>query len=132
MFEWRLQQLASGASLKVAELKSTHAILRFSMNSGLTQNVFIVPYDEVWEFSVQSAIQFYNPAEFPQVLLAALLVQNTKNKRAFWCIEQLNGKYVLSGMLNFPADNLTPVEFDRICRALVTEVDKLETAFLRR
>jgi len=132
MFEWRLQQLASGASLRVSELKSTHAILRFSMNSGLTQNVFIVPYNEVWEFSVQSAIKFYNATEFPQALLATLFVQNSKNKRAFWCIEQLGGEYVLSGMLNFPADNLTPAEFSRICNALVTEVDKLEMVFLRR
>lgn len=132
MFEWRLQQLASGASLRVAELKPTHAILRFSMSSGLTQSVYIMPYDEVWEFSVQSAIKFYNAADFPQALLAVLLVQNSKNKRAFWCIEQLSGQYVLSGMLNFPVDNLTPAEFSRICKALVIEVDKIEIAVLRR
>lgn len=133
MFEARVNQLASGASIKVAELDNRHALIKFSSaNSGFVQPLFILPYDDVWEFSVPSAIKFDNISEFPQGLLAALFVSNSKNKRAFWCIEQISGKYLLSAMLNFPSDSLTPSEFSRICNALVSEVDKLESAILKK
>ena len=129
MFESRLQQLASGASINVAELDSRHALIKFTMQSGVVQPVFVIPFDEVWEFSVPSIIKVPNIADFPQALLAALLTANSKNKRSFWCVEQLNGSFLLSAMLNFPDDNLTPAEFLRICNALVLEVEKLEANF---
>jgi hypothetical protein len=130
-FEWRIQQLAGGASLYINEIDYRHAVLKFNMNSGRVQPLWIIPYEEVWEFSVPSAIQFNNPGNFSQALLAVLLAKNAKNKRAFWAMEQINGKHVLSAMLNFPSDNLTPAEFGRICRALVFEVEQLELAFLQ-
>lgn len=130
MFELRLRQIASNASLNVHTVDNRHALLMFKARSGRSQPLYVIPYDDVWEFSVPSAIKAGGPGEFPQVILGSLLAKNAKNKRAFWCIEQINGQCVLSAMLNFPNANLTGAEFGNICRALVTEVDNLESMFL--
>ena len=129
-FENKISDLARRTSLKVAEVDATHAKLRFIMNSGLSQTLWILPFGDVWEFSVQSGIQLDSLDKFPQWLLAWLLTQNSKNKRAYWCIETLGGKYVLSAMLNFPASVLDANEFQHVCLALVSEVERLEQAFL--
>ena len=67
---------------------------------------------------------------FHRDCLAILLAKNSKNKRAFWCMEELDGKHVLSAMANFPETALTAAEFDRICHALVIEVDNIEQALM--
>lgn len=131
-FEQRVRQLASGASLKIFEADNRRATLKFTMKSGRTQPLWIIPFDDVWEFSVPSVIAFRSLADFPHALLAMLMTINAKRKRAFWAIESVAGMHVVSAMLNFPSDNLTPVEFARICRALVFEVENLEQAFLAK
>lgn len=127
-FEYQVKQLAQGASLKISNVDYKHATLLFDRARGGVQALWIIPYGDVWEFSVQSAVRYDNPQEFPQWLMAGLLTKNSKNKRAYWCIEILGGKHVLSAMLNFPASVLTSSEFASICRALVTEVEVLEQA----
>jgi hypothetical protein len=130
-FESRLRQLARGASLNIAEVDYRHALLKFRMASDAVQPVWIIPYDDVWEFSTQSALKCDRREDFPQAILAVLLAKNSKNKRAFWCIETINGRYTLSAMLNFPETGLTSAEFERICWSLVKEVDNLEQAVLK-
>jgi len=73
-------------------------------------------------------IKFPNASDFPQALL---MTKNSKNKRAFWCIEAISGQHVLSAMLNVPESALTAAEFGRICKALVNEVDTLERALMK-
>lgn len=131
-FENRVKQLATGASLKISDLDDRHAVLKFTMVGGRVQPLWVVPFEEVWEFSVPSAIYYDSVGSFPQALLAALMAINAKRKRAFWAIEHNSGKHILSAMLNFPDDNLTPAEFSRICWALVHEVESLEQAFLKK
>lgn len=128
-FETQVRQLAQGSSLKIYKVDYRHAELLFTI-SGRDQALWVLPFGDVWEFSVQSALKFDNEEAFPQWLLATVLTQNSKNKRAFWCIETLNNKYVLSAMLNFPSSVLSPSEFYNICWALVREVDVLEQAFV--
>ena len=127
-FESRVRQLASGASLNLNEVDYRHAILKFSMDSGRVQPLWIIPFDDIWEFSVPSAIMLNSAGDFPHSLLILLLTQNAKKKRSFWAIEQINNKYCLSAMLNFPADSLTPSEFRRICGALVFDVEQIGRA----
>ncbi len=130
LFETHIRQLAEGASLKVYEANERHAKILFKMESGRTQTIWVLPFGDVWEFSVQSAIRYDNLDSFPQWLLATLMTQNSKNKRAYWCIETLSGQHVLSAMLNFPASVLNSVEFSKICLAVVHEVEVLEQAFI--
>jgi hypothetical protein len=128
-FESQVKHLAYDASLKIAESDGNHALLKFNMGNGRVQPVWIIPYDDVWEFSCPSIIAFERLDDFPQWLLCIVMTQNSKSKRTFWCIEGVGSKHVLSAMLNFPVSAITAAEFDRICRALVTEVDALEEAF---
>lgn len=128
-FESRVRQLCTAASLKIAEVDQKHAVLRFSSQSG-TQTLWILPFDDVWEFSCQSAVSFPNIDDFPQKIAVLMLAMNAKNKRAFWCIEKISDKHVLSAMLNFPETALTAAEFERICFAIVREVERLEQALL--
>ena len=125
-FETSLQKLADGAALKVAELTHRHAILKFNMSSGRVQTVWVLPFDDVWEFSAQSMLEYDSVDDFPLWILQTVLAKNSKNKRAFWCLEELRGKHILSAMVNFPNAALTAAEFDRICRALAQEVDNFE------
>jgi len=125
MFRERLTQLANGASLKVAQVDEKHAKLLFNSDTG-SQTVWILPYNEIWEFSCQSGYSVGDVAEMPQALLAALMQQNAQNKRASWCIEKIGQKFILSVMTNFPVDSLTAAEFGRICVALVNEVERFE------
>lgn len=126
-FETRIQQLANGAGLKVASVNSQLATLLFDSDLRVYR-AFVIPFGDVWEFSVQSLISFDKEDKFPQFILAMLLARNSKSKRGFWCIEALGGKHVLSAMLNVPDVSLTAAEFERICKALVTEVVAIETA----
>ena len=126
-FETRIQQLANGAGLKVTGVNSFLATLLFDSDFRVYR-AYIMPFGDVWEFSVQSLFSFDNEDKFPQVILAMLLARNSKSKRGFWCIEALEGKHVLSAMLNVPDVSLTSAEFERICRALVHEVAVIETA----
>ncbi len=128
-FEGHVRQLADAASLKIAEVDEKHAVFRFNSDSG-TQTLWVLPFDDVWEFSCQSAINFPNIEDFPQKIAVLMLAMNAKNKRAFWCIEKIGDKHVLSAMLNFPQTALTAAEFERICIAIVREVERLEKALL--
>ena len=128
-FGTRVLELAGEASLQVSDVNERRGLISFNVE-GRKQVVWIIPYDDIWEFSVQSAVQFSSLEEFPQGLLAILLAKNSKNKRSFWCMEELDGKHVLSAMANLPETALTAAEFDRICHALVLEVDNLEQALM--
>jgi hypothetical protein len=127
-FENRVRQLAQGASLNIAKVDNRLALLKFKMASGVVQPLWIIPYDDVWEFSTQSGFQLERAEDFPQALLTVLLTKNGKNKRAFWCIETIADQYTLSAMLNFPETALTSAEFGRICWALASEVEMVEQA----
>ena len=126
-FEKRLKQLADASKLKVAEVDDKHALLSFAIEDR-TQILWVIPYDDVWEFSCQSAVSFDKIEEVPASIASLVLSINAKNKRSFWCLEKIREKHVLSAMLNFPETALTAAEFERISWAIVKEVDRLERA----
>ena len=126
-FETRVRELANRADLKIHDLTSSRANLRFSCKRN-SQVLWIYPYDTIWEFSCRSIISYKGAEAFPQAILAVVLLQNSQNKRGFWCIEKLGGEYVLEYMQNFAEYLLTPDEFERTCRSVVQKVDDLEDA----
>jgi hypothetical protein len=126
-FDRHLRQLAQNANLKVADADHRRAMMKFETKTG-TKTLWIIPYDDMWEFSAQSAIKFPQLADCPQWIAVVVLSINAKNKRAFWCIEKIRGEHVMSAMLNFPASALTPALFHDICWDIVREVAKFEMA----
>ena len=130
-FESRIRRVASEASLNIAKANETFGLLKFNMESGNVQPVYVVPFDEVWEFSTQSALDTDDIFKFPSGILAWVLFRNSKSKRAYWCIESIQDKYYLSAMTNIPDISITPAEFSRTCRALVAEVEQLELALAK-
>ena len=129
-FVTRVRELAATARLDIIALDYRHAHLKIETNDGSARSIWIVPYDNTWEFSCQSSIQMNHPESFPQWLLVTLMIKNSRNKRAFWCIELLEGKHTLSAMYNYPELALMESEFGTICRALLHEVETLEQEFL--
>jgi len=128
-FHARVRELSNRAGLMIEDVTTQRAKLRFRCSRD-SQILWIYPYDTVWEFSCRSAFSHPEPGRFPQALLAAVLVENSKNKRGFWCLEKIGAEYVLEYMQNFPEYLLTPDEFDKICWGVVKEVDNLEAALL--
>jgi hypothetical protein len=126
-FEARVRELANRSDLKIYDLNSSRAKLRFTCKRN-PQTLWIYPYDTIWEFSCVSAISFPQAEDFPQAILAVVLMQNSKNKRGFWCLEKLSDQYALECMQNFAEYLLTPDEFERTCWSIVREVDDLEAA----
>jgi hypothetical protein len=127
-FDVRVRDLANRANLTVGSLTGSRARLGFRCRRN-SQTLWIQPFsDGIWEFSCVSAISYYRPTDFPQSMLAMALVQNSKNKRGFWCLEQIRDTYALEYMQNFPEYLLTPEEFSRICWIVVENVDNLESA----
>lgn len=127
-FERRLKDLAKRSGLKVAEVGSSSAKLMFDVGRH-SQPLFILPFGNVWEFSCPSIIRVDRSEDFPIFILTMVLEINAKQKRGFWCIEQLGGKYTLEYMHNIPEALLTPDEFSNICWGIVKEVEALEEAF---
>jgi hypothetical protein len=127
-FEQRLMALATAAELKVAELHSSVANLRFEAN-GSIQTVWVKGFSGgLWEISCLSFAAVDNVDDLPKAILAMVLERNATKRRGFWCIEKLSEKYVLEYMHNIPEFLLTPNEFESICRSMVREADELETA----
>ena len=129
-FDERLNELAGGTGLSIGALVGGKAKLAFQCKRE-TQTLWIVPYgDGIWEFSCVSVVIFPTLEEFPQPIVASTLAQNSKNKRGFWCIEDLNGRFALEYMHNIPEYLLDAQEFNTICWNVVTMVDNLESAIL--
>jgi hypothetical protein len=125
-FETRMRDLASRSGLRVKSLSSTRATLAFQCARS-SQTLYVYEFAEgIWEFSCVSAIHFSRTSDFPQPVLATVLVANSKNKVGFWCVELLGGDYVLEYMHNIPGDLLNPEEFRKTCSHVVGQVDDLE------
>lgn len=125
-FETRFRNLASEASLNVNKASERLGLLVFTMESGVNQPVFVLPFEEIWEFSTPSMLAVDDIDELPKFVLATLLLRNSKNKRGFWCIEAVEEKLIVTAMTNVPEASITAAEFERICRNLVYQVELLE------
>jgi len=130
-FRNTIQKYASHHGWRVAEVDSDHALLRFSMQSGRTQILYIMRYDTTLEFSVPSLVNFNSENEIPHYLSTLLLQRSTEKKYGFWCIEKVGGKFVYSYMHNAELQLIDVEYFGRVVRAMLNECDDFEGSILQ-
>jgi len=111
---------------KLTDLDSKHAKIKFSMQSGRTQNLFIMNYDSVVEFSVPSAAIFDSYDEIPHILSSILLLKNSEYKMGAWSIEKIGEKFCYSVMHNCELRVLERDSFGRIAVMLIKACDEFE------
>ncbi len=130
-FATTVQRYCDGIGWKIADLNSKRAMLRFNMDSGRQQTLFILRYESTLEFSVPSVLAFDSDADIPHVLSTLLLQRNAERKIGFWCLEQINNKHVYSCMHNAELQLLNQDYFAAVVRALITECDDFEGVFFK-
>jgi hypothetical protein len=130
-FSNTIKKYCSANGWKIAELNNERAILRFSMNSGRNQSLFIIRYESTLEFSVPSIAVFDSEESIPHYLSTILLKRSSQVKIGFWCIEEIGGKQVYSYMHNAELQLIDSNYFARVVRALITECDNLEGILLQ-
>jgi len=111
------------------DINDTRAKLRFRMQSGRIQSLFIYRFENTLEFSVPSAAIFDSEAAIPDVISTKLLLRNSQQKVGFWCIEKIQGSYVYSCMHNAEMQLIDAAFFAIIVRSLIKECDDFEGLF---
>lgn len=130
-FRTTVQKFCNQLGWKIADLNNDRAILRFNMNSGRTQTLYIIRYDQTLEFSVPSGAAFDNVDAIPHYLSTVLLKRSSDKKIGFWCIEEIGGKQVFSCMHNAEISLLNVEYFGKVVRALIGECDDFEGLLLK-
>jgi hypothetical protein len=112
----------------ISEINSNKAVLKFNMNSGTTQTVFILRYDTTLEISCPSGLKFNNFDYIPHEISSYLLKENSKYKMGFWCIEEINNRQIFSVMHNAEISLMNANYFARVVQTLVNKCDEFEQA----
>ncbi len=130
-FKGTVQKYCAQQGWKIADIDDKHAVLRFTMNSGRNQTLYIIRYDSTLEFSVPSLAAFDSEDQIPHYLSTILLKRSSQRKIGFWCIEQIGGKQVYSCMHNAEMKLIDADYFAQIVRVLVNECDDFEDTLLK-
>ncbi|MDJ0515517.1 MAG: hypothetical protein QNJ74_04390 [Trichodesmium sp. MO_231.B1] len=77
------------AGWKIAKLNDRQAILKFTMDSGIEQRLYITKYDSILEFSVPSAAGFDCLDDIPHIVSSILLTKNAEYKFGGWCMKKI-------------------------------------------
>ena len=116
---------------KINEINDRRAIIKFDMDSGTTQTLFIIKYESTLEFSVPSGVKFSDKDDIPGWLSTTLMLDTANYKVGFWCIEKISEKYTYSIMHNADMSLLNAQYFGSVVSKLVAECDKLEQSIQR-
>ncbi len=116
---------------KIADLNDKRVILRFRMESGREQTLYVIRYETTLEFSVPSIARFDSEDDIPHFLSTLLLKRSSEQKVGFWCIEQIAGKHVYSYMHNAEMQLIDSNYFAKVVRALINECDHFEGILLQ-
>lgn len=125
-FRGTIQRYCSDQGWKIAEINEVKAVLRFRMDSGRSQTLYIIRYDSTLEFSVPSALNFSSIDDVPHYVSTLLLKRNREPKVGFWCIEEIGRDHVFSVMHNAEMQLIDSTYFARVVRVLINECDELE------
>jgi len=125
-FKSTVQKYCQLIGWKIAEIDDKHAVLKFSMDSGRNQNLWIIRYESTLEFSVPSMANFDSEDNIPHYLSSLLLKRNSQKKIGFWCIEEIGGKHIYSYMHNTELQLINTEYFQYVVRALINECDEFE------
>jgi hypothetical protein len=115
----------------INDINDRRTIIKFNMDSGSTQTLFIIRYDNTLEFSCPSGLKFDSTGDCPAWLSAALLCKNREYKVGFWCIEGIGDKQALSIMHNAEISLIDVNYFRRVINQLIKECDDLEQTVAR-
>lgn len=125
-FEKAIQAFAEANEWEAAELDADKAIFEFEMESGRTQTVYVIPYEDVVEFSVPSAASFESEEDIPHEASTILLQRNSQLKLGFWCMEEIEDEWCYEIMHNESFEELDEENFAEIVEALINECDEFE------
>ncbi len=131
-FEGTVRRLCEEHGWSPANADGQSAVIRFGMESGRTQSLYIVRYDTTLEFSVPSGAMFDSDDDIPGALSTAMLRRNAGMKVGFWCIEEISGKRVFSFMHNAEFHLVDSEYFGRLVQIMVLETDAFEEGLLRQ
>jgi hypothetical protein len=110
----------------ISDLNDRRTIIKFSMESGTTQTLFIIRYDSTLEFSCPSGLKFNSKDAVPGWLSTMLLVENSSFKVGFWSIEEIGGQYAFSIMHNAEISLIDVNYFRKVIMKLIEDCEKLE------
>lgn len=130
-FQKTMQRYCAEQQWRIADLTDRRAVLRFTMNSGRSQTLFVLTFGSTLEFSSQSGLEYASIDDVPGWLSSALLKRNATRKIGFWCLEELNGKIVYSCMHNAEISLINAAYFARVVDAIIEDVDELEGAVIK-
>jgi len=126
-----IQKYCDAIGWKIADLNNQRALLRFNMESGRQQTLFILRYESTIEFSVPSVAQFASEKDIPHLLSSLLLQRNAERKVGFWCIEKIGDKWVYSCMHNAELQLIDKDYFATVVRSLIVECDEFENILIK-
>lgn len=129
-FRSTIQRYCNDHGWKIYDLNDKRAILKFNMDSGRTQTLYIIKFESTLEFSVPSGFSFDTVDSVPHQISTLLLKRSSEKKIGFWCIEQIGGKQVYSCMHNAELELIDSRYFASVVRALILECDELEGVIL--
>ncbi|MBD1921132.1 hypothetical protein H6F77_08510 [Microcoleus sp. FACHB-831] len=125
-FRNTIQRYCNQLGWGINDINARRAILKFTANSGNTQTLFIIRYENTLEFSVPSGIKFNSAEDVPGWMSNMLLCKNTEYKIGFWCIEDLDSRKIFSVMHNAEISLINVEYFGKVVLKLVNECDEFE------
>ncbi|MDY7007738.1 MAG: hypothetical protein SWX82_28320 [Cyanobacteriota bacterium] len=125
-FETFVRNNCAKAGGNIAKLNDRQAMLKFIMDSGIEQILYITKYDSILKFSVPSAAVFDSLDKIPHIISSILLTKNAEYKLGEWCLEKIQGKVVYSLMHNVDMNFVDSPYFVNLVSCLVSECDKFD------
>ncbi|MFN5854651.1 MAG: hypothetical protein ACK456_01915 [Pseudanabaenaceae cyanobacterium] len=125
-YQQTIRRYCNQLGWNISDINTQRTILKFEMESGTTQTVFIIRYDSTLEFSCPSGLKFDAREDVPGWLSTLMLCENASYKVGFWCIENIGGRQVLSIMHNAEISLMDVSYFQKVVMQTVTKCDQLE------
>lgn len=111
---------------KISSIDNQIAVIRFDMESGSTQTLFIVKYDSTLEFSCPSGLKFDDIDDIPHNLSTFLLGKNAEYKLGFWALQKIGEKQTFSIIHNAEMSLIDVNYFRKLLIILVEKCDEFE------
>lgn len=125
-YQSTIRRYCSQLGWNISDINNQRTILRFSMESGTTQTVFILRYDSTLEFSCPSGLKFDSRDDVPGWLSTLMLCENSTYKIGFWCVETISDRQVISMMHNAEISLIDVNYFQKVVMQMVNKCEQLE------
>lgn len=130
-YQSTIQSYCDRLGWRISDLNNRRTILKFTMESGTTQTLFIIRYDTTLEFSCPSGVKFKDRDSVPGWMSTLLLSENSNHKIGFWCIEDLDQQCLFSIMHNAEISLIDVDYFRKVILKLINECEKFEQVISR-